>query len=66
MPLKGQAFFSDAKRKSGQNTQTYNHSAKSHGNFYTSPCIFTVFKNFQIRFMLHAKIKVFYINVKVT
>ena len=49
-----------------QNIQTYNHSTKSYCNFYTSPCIFIVFENFQICFILHTKIKVFFINVKVT
>ena len=36
------------------------------GDFYTSPCLFIVFKNFRIRFILRAKIIVFLINVKVT
>ena len=33
---------------------------------HTVTCMFIVFENFQIRFILNAKIKIFYINVKVT
>ena len=60
MPFKGLTFFVDAKRKVAK-TQIYDYSAQSYGNFYTSPCLFIVF--FQIRFILHARINVFYINV---
>ena len=42
VPFTEVAFFADDKR-SGQITQTYDHSPKSHGNFYTSPCLFIYF-----------------------
>ena len=61
MPFKGLAFFAHVKKK-----HRYKITAPKVMVFYTSPCIFIVFKNFQIRFILHAKLKVFYINVKVT
>ena len=65
MPFKELVFFADVKRKVAK---THRHtSAKNyHGNFYTSPCLFIAFENFQIRCILHAKVEVFYINVKMT
>ena len=56
MPFKGLEFFADVKRK----------VVKSHRNFYTSPCQLFVLENFRIRFISHAKMKVFFINVQVT
>ena len=56
MPFKGLAFFADVKRK----------VVKTHRNFYTSLCLFFVLENFRIRFISHAKMKVFFINLQVT
>ena len=66
MPFKGLAFFADVERK----------VAKTHRHTVTTPKVMVIFtqvrayllclKTVKIRFILHAKIKVFYINVKVT
>ena len=58
--------FSLMSRVKWSNTETFDYSAKSYGYFYTSPCLFFVFENFRIRFILHTKMKVFLINVCVT
>ena len=66
MPLKELAFFADVKRKVAKTNGHTITVPKLMENYYTSPCLFIVFENFRICFILHAKIKVFFINVKVT
>ena len=65
MPFKELAFFADVKREVLK-TQRHMVTAPNVLAFYQSSCLYIVFENFQIRFILQAKIKVFFINVKVT
>ena len=56
MPFQELAYFTDVKRK----------AVKTQRHTITAPWLFIVFENFRIRFILHAKVKVFFMNVKVT
>ena len=66
MPFKELAFFADIKRKVVKNHVDIRFQRQKLGTFLHKSVPLIVFENFQICFILHAKVNGFFINIQVT